>query len=133
MTIETTVFESAAAGRTVRQRVARSTLGLWQPSTQRADPITILEQQCANRVPELVPIRYARMALDPFRFLRGAAAVMAQDLASSPNTGMTVQLCGDAHIGNFEVYASPERRLVFDITDFDETLPGPFEWDVKRL
>ncbi|QIS14732.1 DUF2252 domain-containing protein [Nocardia arthritidis] len=133
MTTATTARDSAAAGRAARQRISRSSLGVWQPSADRPDPIAILEQQAATRVPELVPIRYARMAAAPFPFLRGAPAIMAADLAASPNTELTVQLCGDAHLSNFGVYASPERALVFDLNDFDETLPGPFEWDVKRL
>ncbi|WP_199856667.1 DUF2252 domain-containing protein [Nocardia suismassiliense] len=133
MTTVTTAFDSAAAGRATRQRVSRSSLGVWQCPPDREDPIAILEEQVATRLPDLVPIRFARMAAAPFPFLRGAAAIMAADLAYSPNTGLTVQLCGDAHVANFEVYASPERTLVLDITDFDETLPGPFEWDVKRL
>ncbi|MFE3541459.1 DUF2252 domain-containing protein [Nocardia sp. NPDC059177] len=95
--------------------------------------MAILERQAQTRVPELVPIRYARMAISPFTFLRGAPAVLAADLAQSANTGLTVQLCGDAHLSNFGLFASPERNLVFDLNDFDETLPGPFEWDVKRL
>nr|WP_260439781.1 DUF2252 domain-containing protein [Humibacillus xanthopallidus] len=99
----------------------------------RADALTLLESQAASRVPELVPIRYGRMVESPFAFYRGAALVMASDLSRTPNTGLTVQLCGDAHLSNFGVFNSPERRLVFDVNDFDETHPGPFEWDVKRL
>jgi uncharacterized protein (DUF2252 family) len=99
----------------------------------RRDPVEILEEQGATRVPELVPIRYGRMLVSPFTFYRGAAAVMTADLASTPNSGLTVQACGDAHLSNFGLFASPERRLLFDINDFDETLPGPWEWDVKRL
>src|SRR3954471_18883107 len=99
----------------------------------RPDPITILERQAADRVPELVPIRYGRMLVSPFTFYRGAAAIMAADLSATPDSGIRVQLCGDAHLSNFRVYAAPDRRLVFDINDFDETLPGPWEWDVKRL
>ena len=99
----------------------------------RSDPVLLLEEQSADRVPELVPVRYGRMAVSPFTFYRGAARVMASDLAAAPNSGLTVQLCGDAHLSNFGFFGSPERRLVFDINDFDETLPGPFEWDVKRL
>ena len=99
----------------------------------RADPIGLLEGQAATRVPELVPIRYGRMANSPFAFYRGAALVMAADLAKTPNSGLTVQLCGDAHMSNFGIFATPERRLAFDLNDFDETHPGPFEWDVKRL
>ncbi|WP_431958093.1 DUF2252 domain-containing protein [Nocardia lijiangensis] len=126
---------SAAAefGRAARKRISRSALGSWRPAAERIDPVTTLEHQAATRVPELVPLRYARMAAAPFPFLRGAPAIMAADLAASPNTGLTVQLCGDAHLSNFGLFASPERSLVFDLNDFDETLPGPFEWDVKRL
>jgi uncharacterized protein (DUF2252 family) len=102
-------------------------------TADRADPIELLESQAVARVPELVPIRYGRMLATPFSFYRGAALVMAADLARTPNSGIQVQLCGDAHMSNFGIYASPERRLVFDINDFDETHPGPFEWDVKRL
>src|SRR5207249_3599182 len=103
------------------------------PMDLRADPVELLERQAVSRVPELVPIRYGRMLLSPFSFLRGAALVMAADLAGTPNSGLRVQLCGDAHLSNFGVFGSPERHLVFDLNDFDETVPGPFEWDVKRL
>ena len=103
------------------------------PAPDRPDPIALLEEQAASRVPELVPIRYGRMLVSPFTFYRGAALIMASDLAGSPRSGLTVQLCGDAHLSNFGVFASPERQLLFDINDFDETLPGPWEWDVKRL
>ena len=99
----------------------------------RRDPIELLEEQAASRVPELVPIRYGRMLVSPFTFYRGAALIMAADLAATPRSGLTVQVCGDAHLSNFGVFASPERRAMFDINDFDETLPGPWEWDVKRL
>ena len=99
----------------------------------RPDPVALLEGQAASRVPELVPIRYGRMLVSPFTFFRGAALIMASDLAGTPRSGLNVQLCGDAHLMNFGVFGSPERRLVFDINDFDETAPGPFEWDVKRL
>ena len=99
----------------------------------RADPVSLLEQQASTRVPELVPIRYGRMLVSPFAFYRGAALVMAADLAGAPDTGLRTQLCGDAHMSNFGVFGTPERNLVFDVNDFDETLPGPFEWDVKRL
>lgn len=129
----TTPSERAERGRAARKRVPRSSHGRWIPSSQRPDPLGVLERQSADRVPELVPIRYGRMAVSPFAFLRGAAAVMAADLAAQRHTGLTVQLCGDAHLLNFGVYASPERTLLFDVNDFDETLPGPFEWDVKRL
>jgi uncharacterized protein (DUF2252 family) len=120
-------------GRAAREHLPRSANGPWLPPPDRADPIAILEQQETTRVPELVPIRYGQMAASRFAFLRGAPAVMAADLASAPNSGLTVQLCGDAHLSNFGFFASPERALLFDLNDFDETLPGPFEWDVKRL
>lgn len=120
-------------GRAARKQVPRSAHGRWIPSADRPDPIAILQAQSQDRVPELVPIRYGRMAASPFTYLRGAPAVMAADLAAQSHTGLTVQLCGDAHLLNFGVYASPERALLFDLNDFDETLPGPFEWDVKRL
>ncbi|RAG80722.1 DUF2252 domain-containing protein [Streptacidiphilus pinicola] len=122
-----------AHGRAVRRDVPRSSQGPWEAPRNRPDPIAILEAQALTRVPELVPIRYGRMAASEFAFLRGAPAIMAADLASTPNTGLMVQLCGDAHLVNFGFYASPERTLLFDLNDFDETLPGPFEWDVKRL
>ncbi|WP_278263762.1 DUF2252 domain-containing protein [Nocardia sp. AG03] len=125
--------DAVEVGRAARKVVSRSALGVWGAGPGREDPVTILERQARTRVPELVPIRYARMALSPFTFLRGAPAVLAADLARGPNTGLTVQLCGDAHLSNFGLFASPERNLVFDLNDFDETLPGPFEWDVKRL
>ncbi|MFC4374906.1 DUF2252 domain-containing protein [Nocardia halotolerans] len=125
--------DAAERGKAARQSVGRAELGQWRPGPDRADPVTMLVRQGRGRVPELLPIRYARMAQSPFAFLRGAAAVMAADLAATPNTGLTAQLCGDAHLANFGLYASPERNLVFDVNDFDETLPGPFEWDVKRL
>lgn len=129
----TTPSERAAVGKAARKGVPRSSHGRWIPSSQRPDPLTVLEQQSVGRIPELSPVRYGRMAVSPFAFLRGAAAVMAADLAAQRHTGLTVQLCGDAHLLNFGVFASPERALLFDINDFDETLPGPFEWDVKRL
>ena len=122
-----------ALGRTRRQSVPRRDHRLWSPPDQRADPLDILQRQDVCRVPELVPIRYGRMLQSPFTYFRGSAAVMAADLASTPTSGINVQACGDAHVGNFGVYASPERRIVFDINDFDETLPGPWEWDLKRL
>jgi uncharacterized protein (DUF2252 family) len=123
----------AAFGREARRNVPRSSHAGWTPPADRADPVSLLEEQATTRVPELVPIRYARMLVSPFTFYRGAALLMAADLATTPNTGITVQICGDAHLSNFGVFASPERSLVFDINDFDETLPGPWEWDVKRL
>ncbi|MFJ9823223.1 DUF2252 domain-containing protein [Streptomyces sp. NPDC101160] len=129
----TTPSERAERGKAARKRVPRSSHGRWIPSSQRPDPIALLEQEAVDRLPELAPVRYGRMAASPFAFLRGAAAVMAADLATTRSSGLTVQLCGDAHLLNFGVYASPERTLLFDVNDFDETLPGPFEWDVKRL
>ncbi|OII65724.1 MULTISPECIES: DUF2252 domain-containing protein [unclassified Streptomyces] len=125
--------ERAALGKAARARLPRSAHAAFEPGGRRRDPIGIIERQSAARVPELVPVRYGRMLESPFRFYRGAAAVMAADLGAAPHTGLTVQLCGDAHLLNFRLLASPERHLVFDINDFDETLPGPFEWDVKRL
>ncbi|MFD9432813.1 DUF2252 domain-containing protein [Streptomyces sp. NPDC060002] len=129
----TTPTDRARRGRDARKRVSRSAHALWLPSVDRPDPVAVLERQGRDRLPELLPIRYGRMAASPFAFLRGSAAVMAADLASQPHTGLTVQLCGDAHLLNFGLYASPERGLLFDLNDFDETFPGPFEWDVKRL
>ena len=126
------VAERRALGRSLRKQVGRRQLGELSPAADR-DPLAILAEQEARRVPELVPLRRERMATSPFAFFRGAAAVFAADLASASRTGLEVQLCGDAHLANFGGFASPERSLVFDINDFDETLPGPFEWDVKRL
>ncbi|MEV2210524.1 DUF2252 domain-containing protein [Streptomyces sp. NPDC050997] len=125
--------ERAARGRAARADAPRSAHADYQPSTKRPDPVDTLEAQSAARLPELVPIRYGRMLESPFRFYRGAAAIMAGDLADTPRSGITAQLCGDAHLLNFRLLASPERHLMFDINDFDETLPGPWEWDVKRL
>ncbi len=125
--------EQVEVGVRERERVPRRALGTWEPAPDRPDPIMILEAQGESRIQELLPIRYGRMAVSPFTFYRGAAAVMAADLAPAPRTSLRVQVCGDAHLSNFGVYASPERTLVFDLNDFDETLPGPFEWDVKRL
>ena len=125
--------ECAERGRAARQQAPRPSHAAFAPAPGRADPVDVIEEQSATRVPDLVPLRYARMSESPFRFYRGAAAIMAGDLASTPRTGITAQLCGDAHLLNFRLLGSPERRLVFDINDFDETLPGPWEWDVKRL
>ncbi|MEB8343200.1 DUF2252 domain-containing protein [Streptomyces endophyticus] len=125
--------ERAALGRRARQHSPRSSHGPWIPSADRPDPVVTLERQGADRLRDLLPIRYGRMAASPFAFLRGAAAVMAGDLAATPHTGLTVQLCGDAHLLNFGLFAAPDRALLFDLNDFDETYPGPFEWDVKRL
>ncbi len=127
------VRERAVKGKAARLQAPRSAHADWEPSADRADPVAILEAQAASRVPELVPIRYARMAASPFAFFRGAAAVMAADLAPTPASGLRVQACGDAHLANFGTFAAPDRRLVFDLNDFDETLPGPWEWDLKRL
>ncbi|MEU2157987.1 DUF2252 domain-containing protein [Streptomyces sp. NPDC019396] len=125
--------EQEQRGRAARKQVPRSSHGRWIPAADRRDPLGILEEQARSREPDLVPIRYGRMAVSPFTYLRGAPAVMAADLAPQPHSGLTVQLCGDAHLLNFGAYASPERTLLFDLNDFDETLPGPFEWDLKRL
>ncbi|HEU4703788.1 MAG TPA: DUF2252 domain-containing protein [Conexibacter sp.] len=125
--------ERTAAGKDARRQAPRSSHGLWEPAADRPDPIGLLEAQAASRVPELVPIRYGRMSASPFAFFRGAAAIMASDLASTPASGIRVQCCGDAHLSNFGGFASPDRTLVFDLNDFDETLPSPWEWDLKRL
>jgi uncharacterized protein (DUF2252 family) len=123
----------AELGRAARSEASRSSHADYTPALERPDPVGLLERQARTRVPELVPIRYGRMLDSPFAFFRGAASIMASDLSGTPRSGLTVQCCGDAHLSNFGVFASPERRLVFDINDFDETLPGPWEWDVKRL
>ncbi len=128
-----TAGERAAMGKAARAVSPRSGHGEWKPTSDRRDPVELLEEQAASRVRELLPIRYGRMLVSPFTFFRGAAYPMAADLAGAPRTGLDVQLCGDAHLSNFGVFAAPDRRLVFSINDFDETLPGPFEWDVKRL
>jgi uncharacterized protein (DUF2252 family) len=120
-------------GKEARQAVPRTSHRAWEPQDDARDPVDILEAQAADRVPELVPIRYARMLVSPFTFYRGAAAVMAADLATTPSTGLTVQLCGDAHLANFGGFSTPDRALIFDLNDFDETLPGPFEYDAKRM
>ncbi|WP_405793610.1 DUF2252 domain-containing protein [Streptomyces sp. NBC_01506] len=125
--------ERAEQGRTARKRAPRSSHAGFEPAGDRPDPVAVVDAQSKARVPDLVPIRYGRMTESPFRFYRGAAAIMAGDLAGTPDSGLTAQLCGDAHLMNFRLLGSPERRLVFDINDFDETLPGPWEWDVKRL
>ncbi len=128
-----TVAERAARGKAARSEVPRSSHAVFDPPAHRPDPVALLESQAESRVPELVPIRYGRMLVSPFTFYRGAALIMASDLAGTPRSGLTVQICGDAHLSNFGVFASPERRMMFDLNDFDETLPGPWEWDVKRL
>ena len=128
-----TVEERAAAGKAARAASPRAEHGEWAPAGGRRDPVDLLEEQAASRVQELVPIRYGRMLVSPFTFYRGAAYPMAADLAGGSRTGLDVQLCGDAHLSNFGAFGAPDRRLIFSINDFDETLPGPFEWDVKRL
>jgi len=125
--------ERVARGKAARNACPRSSHGRWEPAVSRPDPISLLEEQAGSRVPELVPIRYGRMMISPFTFYRGAALIMTSDLAPTPRSGLNTQVCGDAHLSNFGVFASPERELLFDINDFDETLPGPWEWDVKRL
>lgn len=125
--------ERRAAGRARRERAPRSSHGTVGSASSRPDPIALISEQNATRLPDLVPVRWGRMAESPFAFLRGAAVVMAADLASTPTTGLTVQCCGDAHLLNFGAFASHERRDVFDLNDFDETLAGPWEWDLKRL
>jgi len=128
-----TVAERMAAGKALRERVPRTSHAKWTPASDRPDPVTLLKESDRGRLSELLPIRYGRMRVSPFAFFRGAAALMAWDLAATPNTKIRVQACGDCHLLNFGGYGSPERRLVFDINDFDETLPAPWEWDVKRL
>lgn len=128
-----TPAERAQRGKRARAAVPRQRHAEFVPRADRADPIGLLEQQAAGRLPDLVPVRYGRMAQSPFAYYRGAAMPMAHDLAATPVSGLAVQACGDAHLSNFGVFGSPERRLLFDINDFDETLPGPWEWDVKRL
>jgi len=127
------VADRVARGKDARDEVPRASHADFTPSPDRPDPLDVLEKQATTRVPELVPIRYGRMLVSPFTFYRGGAMIMAADLAATPRSGISVQCCGDAHLSNFGVFASPERRLVFDLNDFDETLPGPWEWDVKRL
>ena len=122
-----------AAGKALRDRVPREQHGEWQPPRDRRPPVDLVIESSHGRIPELVPIRYGRMAVSPFTFYRGAANLMAADLAGTPATGVRVQVCGDCHLLNFGAFATPERREIFDINDFDETLPGPWEWDVKRL
>lgn len=128
-----TPAERASAGKLLRARVPRRSHAIWKPRGRREDAIALLRAGDKERVPELVPIRYGRMLRTPFTFFRGSAAIMARDLAAAPATGLRVQACGDAHLMNFGGFATPERRLVFDINDLDETLPAPWEWDVKRL
>ncbi len=127
------IDDRRAKGLEARNRAAPSSHTKWRPATDRPDPVTLLEEQDTTREPDLVPVRHGRMMVSPFTFYRGAAKIMAADLKDTPVAGLETQLCGDAHLSNFGVFASPERRLLFDLNDFDETLPGPFEWDVKRM
>jgi uncharacterized protein (DUF2252 family) len=122
-----------ASGKEARAKVPRELNATFEPAPDRPDPVSLLQEQAKNRVQELVPIRYGRMLLSPFTFFRGAALIMASDLSTTPSSGLTAQLCGDAHLSNFGVFGTPERQLIFDCNDFDETHPGPWEWDVKRL
>jgi uncharacterized protein (DUF2252 family) len=128
-----TSAERVARGKAARAAVPRESHAAFDPPADRPDPVALLEQQAPSRLPELVPIRYGRMLVSPFTFFRGAALPMACDLATTPSSGLVVQACGDAHLSNFGVFASPERKFLFSVNDFDETLPGPWEWDVKRL
>jgi uncharacterized protein (DUF2252 family) len=125
--------ERVAAGKVLREHIPRKDHGKWKPLRKNRDPISILEASNRGRLQELVPIRYGRMVRSPFTFLRGSAALMAHDLATTPTTGIRVQACGDCHLLNVGAFATPERNLVFDLNDFDETLPAPWEWDLKRL
>jgi len=127
------VDERRARGKAARAQASPASHSGWAPAAGRPDPVALLEEQNATREPDLVPVRHGRMMVSPFTFYRGAAKIMAADLKDTPTAGLDVQLCGDAHLSNFGVYASPERALVFDLNDFDETLPGPFEYDVKRM
>lgn len=131
--VELTVAERVARGRQARKTASRESQGEWTPARDRPDPVSLLEEQAVTRVPELVPVRYARMMESPFAFFRGGALIMAWDLAHTTTSGLVVQACGDAHISNFGLFASPERQLVFDVNDFDETTPAPWDWDVRRL
>ena len=128
-----TPAERATRGKEARAAVPRDSHAMFDPGPDRPDPLALLEEQVKTRVPELVPVRWGRMMVSPFTYYRGAALPMAADLATTPVSGLAVQACGDAHLSNFGIFGSAERRLVFDVNDFDETLPGPWEWDVKRL
>jgi uncharacterized protein (DUF2252 family) len=125
--------ERRAAGKALRDKLSRTSHANWKPPTDRQDPINLLIQSSKGRLKQLLPIRYGRMVQSPFAFYRGAAAIMADDLARTPTSGIGVQACGDCHLMNFGGFATPERHIVFDINDFDETLPAPWEWDIKRL
>ena len=127
------IDDRKARGLEARDGAALSSHTQWSPAADRPDPVTLLEEQDQTREPDLVPVRHGRMMVSPFTFYRGAAKIMAADLAATPVAGLEVQLCGDAHLSNFGAFASPERSLLFDLNDFDETLPGPFEYDVKRM
>src|SRR5207249_7773148 len=127
------IDERRAHGEEARTRTPPSAHSGWKPAADRPDPVALLEEQDADRMPGLVPVRHGRMMVSPFTFYRGAAAIMAADLAPTPVAGLGAQLCGDAHLSNLGSFASPERVLLFDLNDFDETLPGPFEYDVKRM
>ena len=127
------IDERRARGAEARGSTPPSSHSSWHPATDRPDPVALLEEQNVTREPDLVPVRHGRMMVSPFTFYRGAAKIMAADLKDTPTAGLDAQLCGDAHLSNFGVFASPERRLLFDLNDFDETLPGPFEFDVKRM
>jgi uncharacterized protein (DUF2252 family) len=131
--VHLTADERAARGKAARANAPLEAHGDWAPADNRPDPLALLEEQAKTRVAELVPIRHGRMAASPFAFYRGAAYVMAADIGPTPRSGLVVQLCGDAHLSNFGGFASPERQMLFDVNDFDETHPGPFEWDIKRL
>ena len=133
MIVHLSTTERAAMGRGARETVPLASHSSWEPQPHRRDPVELLEEQALTREPGLVPIRHGRMLTSPFAFYRGAALLMAADLAGTPRTTLRVQLCGDAHLSNFGGFAAPDRRLVFSVNDFDETLPGPFEWDLKRL
>ena len=132
-TTDPAVVERRKRGREARAKVPRSSHARFEPGPARPDPVDLLESQAPSRLPDLIPIRYGRMAVSPFTFFRGAALVMASDLSTTDRTGITVQSCGDAHLLNFGGFGTPERSLVFDVNDFDETIPGPWEWDLKRL
>ena len=131
--VHPSVDERSAQGKAAREQLPPSVHTGWTPASDRPDPVALLEEQDATREPDLVPVRHGRMLVSPFTFYRGAAKIMATDLKDTPTAGLNVQLCGDAHLSNFGAFASPERTLLFDLNDFDETLPGPFEYDVKRM
>jgi uncharacterized protein (DUF2252 family) len=133
MTVVEATVDAARRGKAARAGAPRSAHAHWVPAPDRPDPVEVLERQARTRVPELIPIRYGRMLRSPSAFFRGTAAIMAGDLATTPTSGLRVQLCGDAHLANFGAFAAPDRKLIFDLNDFDETLPGPWEWDIKRL